>query len=65
MKFHVPDMSCGHCTAAITSGLKAADAQAEVETDLATRMVTVRSGQSPAKILAALAAAGYPAQIAP
>lgn len=32
MKFHVPDISCGHCTAAIDKALKAIDPDARVDT---------------------------------
>lgn len=59
MKFHVPDMSCGHCTAAITKGVKAIDPAAEVLTDLDTRTVTVTSGQSEEQVKTAIHAAGY------
>lgn len=59
MKFHVPDMSCGHCTAAITKGVKTIDPAAEVLTDLDTRTVTVTSDRSEEQLSAAIHAAGY------
>lgn len=62
MKFHVPDMSCGHCTAAISAGLHAADPKAIVTTDLETRCVTVQTGLGTEQVRAALADAGYSAQ---
>lgn len=62
MKFHVPDMSCGHCTATIKEALTALDPKAEVETDLADRTVTLRSDQDIGAVKAALEKAGYPAQ---
>lgn len=60
MKFHVPDMSCGHCTAAIDKSLKAADPAAQVTTDLTSRTVAVATTLDAAKIQAVLASAGYP-----
>lgn len=61
MKFNVPDMSCGHCTAAIDKAVKAIDPAAEVSTDLPSRTVTVVSTQDAASVRAALRDAGYPA----
>ena len=61
MKFHVPDMSCGHCTAAIDKALKAIDPEAKVDTDLPSKTVTIGSAKDPASIRAALKEAGYPA----
>lgn len=63
MKFHVPDMSCGHCTAAITSGLKAQDASASVTTNLDDRTVEVQSTMTEDQIKSALDAAGYDATL--
>lgn len=63
MKFHVPDMSCGHCTAAIEKALKSADAGAEVTTDLTRREVSVVSGLDQEAVLTVLAGAGYPAAV--
>ena len=61
MKFHVPDMSCGHCTAAITKEIQAQDPAAEIATDLETRQVSVNSAQSSADIQQAIVSAGYEA----
>lgn len=63
MKFHVPDMSCGHCTSAITKSLQAADQRAQVTTDLATRIVTVETTLSPEAVIATLKATGYSADL--
>jgi len=59
MKFSVPDMSCGHCTAAIEKSIKAVDAGAEVNCDLTARSVAVSSGLSAEEIGAAIRQAGY------
>ena len=62
MKFQVPDMSCGHCTAAIEKALKAADPKAEVSTDLDAKTVTVVSSLDTAVLQTTLENAGYPAK---
>lgn len=59
-QFNLPDMSCGHCVAAITQALQAVDAQARVEIDLATRTAKVDSALSREALSAALTEAGYP-----
>ncbi|GAA6200641.1 heavy-metal-associated domain-containing protein [Aquicoccus sp. SU-CL01552] len=61
MKFSVPDMSCGHCTAAIEAAIKAKDPGATVECDLANRHVAVTGTLSGAAIESTLAEVGYPA----
>lgn len=58
--FELPDMSCGHCVAAITQALKAADAQAGVQIDLAARTAEVDSALPREALAAVLAEAGYP-----
>jgi len=56
MKFHVKDMSCGHCTAAIESALARAGSSARA--DLATRSVIVE-GLDPARAAEVIRQAGY------
>ena len=58
--FTLPDMSCGHCVAAITEALKAADAQARVDINRETRTAEVDSALPRETLAAALAEAGYP-----
>lgn len=36
-KLHVPDISCGHCTAAVDKAVKAIDPDARIETDLSSK----------------------------
>ena len=60
-RFSVPDMSCGHCTAAIEKSLKAADAGAVVVCDLSTRHVDVDSTLPEAGLIEAFRTAGYDA----
>lgn len=59
--YHVPDMSCGHCKAAIETAMRGADAAARLDFDMASRTVSVDSALEPSAIRATLAAAGYPA----
>ncbi|MFN3862313.1 MAG: heavy-metal-associated domain-containing protein [Roseateles sp.] len=58
--FNLPDMSCGHCVAAVTQALQAADAQARVQVDLATRTAQVDSTLARETLARALSEAGYP-----
>ena len=62
MKFHVPDMSCDHCTAAIEKGLKAADPLATVTPDLSSRMVDITSSLDAATVQSLLDKAGSPSR---
>ena len=59
-RFTLPDMSCGHCVAAIIEALKAADAQARVEIDREARTAEVDSTLPREALAAALTEAGYP-----
>jgi copper chaperone len=64
LKLNVPDMTCGHCAAAVTKAVKGIDASAAVDVDLATRTVAVRTVADLDKVSAALADVGYPARAA-
>jgi len=59
-RFTLPDMSCGHCVAAITDALRAADAQAGVDIDVKAKTAQVDSALPRDALAAALADAGYP-----
>jgi copper chaperone len=59
-RFTLPDMSCGHCVAAITEALKAADNQARIDIDLAAKTASIDSPLPRDTLAAALAEAGYP-----
>ncbi len=61
IKLNVPDMSCGHCTAAIEKTIAGLDADAVVTTDLDKKSVEVISALSTDVIIQALAEEGYPA----
>ncbi len=59
-QFHLPDMSCGHCVAAITEAVKAVDAQAALQVEREARRVQISSGLSRQALAEALTEAGYP-----
>lgn len=61
-RFDVPDMSCGHCTAAIGKAIDAVDPAASVDCDLTTRIVAVESAADPDMLLLAIREAGYEAK---
>jgi len=63
MKFKVPDMSCGHCKAAIDSAVKTLDGTARLEFDMENRTVGVTSDRSAGEISGALKEAGYESQM--
>jgi len=60
--FHVPGMTCGGCLGAVTKAIQKLDPQAQIESDLESRRITVTSGRSAEALLAALSNAGYPAK---
>ncbi|GHG94211.1 heavy-metal-associated domain-containing protein [Pseudodonghicola xiamenensis] len=62
MKFSVPEMSCGHCTASIEKAIKEADPAAEVTCDLPSRSVEVSSSLSAATIATTLDEIGFEAK---
>ena len=59
-QFHLPDMSCGHCVAAITEAARALDAAAALEFDRESRRVRVQSAKAREEWVEALTDAGYP-----
>lgn len=61
--FSVPDMSCGHCSAAITTALEAQDPTVEIEADIEAREVDVFTSLDDETVLKTLKQAGYPAQL--
>lgn len=65
--FEVNDMTCGHCVGTINKALKAADKDAKVTIDLASRRVQVEPAAADAEELAqAIEDAGYtPVPLAP
>ncbi|RYH08393.1 heavy-metal-associated domain-containing protein [Tropicimonas sp. IMCC6043] len=63
-RFTVPDMSCGHCTAAIEKAIKEIDAQAKVDCNLEDRSVSISSELSAQALQSAIQEAGYSSEAA-
>lgn len=61
--FSVPEMSCGHCKAAIETAIASLDAGATVAVDLATRTVKITSTQPEGALIAAMRGGGYDATV--
>ena len=53
------DMSCGHCSGVVTKTIKALDANAKVNIDMATKKVKIETRADSAAIAKALTEAGY------
>jgi len=62
--FNVPDMSCGHCTAAIEKAVMATDATATITFDLEAHTADITSALDDATLTQTLASEGYPSTIA-
>ncbi len=63
-QLQVEEMSCGHCVAGVTRAVKAVDAQAVVEVDLAGKQVKVDSRATLEAVKDAIAQAGFPVSAA-
>ena len=55
----VPEMSCGHCKAAVEKAVASVDAGAEVKVDLENRTVSINSSADEATLIDALKSEGY------
>ncbi len=62
LNLNVPDMSCGHCEAAVTKAIRSIDETAKVDVDLTSRTVAIESTADMQRITAALEAEGYPSR---
>ncbi|MFG6469259.1 heavy-metal-associated domain-containing protein [Roseateles sp. BYS87W] len=58
--FTLPDMSCGHCVAAITEAVQAADAQAKLQLNREARTADIDSALPREAWVTVLTDAGYP-----
>ena len=63
-KLNVPDMSCGHCKAAVEKAVAGVDACASVDVDLENRTVSIQSDVTDAALIDALKDGGYQATVA-
>jgi copper chaperone len=59
----VPDMTCGHCKASVTTALQSLPGTTAINVDLTTRHVTVEGTTAPEALLAALNQIGFPAEV--
>ncbi len=62
--FTVPEMSCGHCRAAITRAVASVDPNAVPRFDMGARTVEVEPAADPAALAAAMKSEGYEASYA-
>jgi copper chaperone len=60
LELRVPDMSCGHCVAAVTQAIKQLDPDADVSVSLDDKRVSVSTTEDRDAVAACLAEAGYP-----
>lgn len=60
LQLTVPNMACSACASTITKALQAVDANASIQADPTTKLVSVQTQASETAIKEALAAAGYP-----
>lgn len=61
--FHVPEMNCGHCKAAIEKALRDADKDAVIDVDLGSRSVRVTSIRDASDLQAAMRTVGYESRL--
>lgn len=59
LKLKIPEMRCGHCAATIEKTIRGFDPAAQVEIDLTSKAVTIRSVAQAARLRDAVSAAGY------
>ncbi|WP_341213970.1 heavy-metal-associated domain-containing protein [uncultured Limimaricola sp.] len=62
--YSIPDMTCGHCRAAVEAAMRDLDPSATVAVDLESRTAEIASAAPEDAVRAKLMQAGYPAQIA-
>ena len=59
MRFHVENMTCGHCDRTIRKAIATLSPEAKVSTDLRAKTVDIEGSLSSAQIVTALAEEGY------
>ena len=63
MKLFVENMTCGGCAKGVTASLKAADEQATVNIDVASKLVELETTLDQSAVLATLEEDGWKAEI--
>ena len=61
MRFHVENMTCGHCDRTIRKAIAALSPEAKVAIDLRAKTVEIEGTLTPAQIVTVLADEGYSA----
>jgi copper chaperone len=61
MELKIENMTCGGCAKSVTKAIQSVDPTARIETNPATRLVTVETTATRADLQQVLADAGYPA----
>lgn len=64
MKLSIPDMTCGHCKAAVEKAVTSVDPAAKVAVDLDAHTAELSTSAPQEALLAALQDAGYTATVA-
>jgi copper chaperone len=64
LKLRIPEMSCGHCTAAVEKAVKSEDPAAKVDIDLGTKVASITTQVEPQRIRNAIKEAGYESTVA-
>jgi len=59
LKLKVPEMSCGHCAAAIEKAVRNVDPAAKLAIDFGAQTVTIETRAEPAAVSGAIRTAGY------
>lgn len=60
MKFRIENMTCGGCARSVTATIKDLDANANVNIDVASKLVEVETTLTEDQIVAALTEDGFP-----
>lgn len=60
MKFEIANMTCGGCARSVTATIKDLDPNAQVDIDVATKLVNVQSSATLEQLTKALTEDGFP-----
>ena len=63
MKLLFANMNCGGCARGVSAAIQNIDSNAKVDMDLAAKVVSIETIASVEQMTAALAKAGFPAQV--
>ena len=63
LKLKIPDMTCGHCAQTVEKAVKSVDPAAQVEVDLARKVVIIETTAPAQSIADVVRSAGYENEI--